>query len=83
MAGQGLLPGAAELAVFASAVFVLNATPGVDFVLTVSRTLQGGARAGVAAACGIAAGCVAHALAAASGLAALLALNRRLSCSFS
>lgn len=60
---------------FATAVFVLNATPGVDFLLTVSRTLQGGARAGVAAALGIAAGCVAHALAAAFGLAALLALH--------
>ena len=70
----GCLPGPAELAVFASAVFVLNATPGVDFLLTVSRTLQGGARAGVAAACGIAAGCVVHALAAAFGLAAALAL---------
>ncbi len=75
MAGQGLLPGPAELAVFAGAVFVLNATPGVDFLLTVSRTLQAGVRAGVAAACGIAAGCVVHALAAAFGLAALLALH--------
>ncbi|KPF59560.1 hypothetical protein D621_03925 [beta proteobacterium AAP51] len=69
------MPGPAELAVFATAVFVLNATPGVDFLLTVSRTLQGGVRAGVAAACGIAAGCVVHALAAAFGLAALLALH--------
>jgi threonine/homoserine/homoserine lactone efflux protein len=71
----GLLPGPAEAAVFAAAVFVLNATPGVDFLLTVSRTLQGGARAGVAAALGIAAGCVVHALAAAFGLATLLALH--------
>ncbi len=71
---QGLLPGPAEAAVFATAVFVLNATPGVDFLLTVSRTLQGGARAGFAAALGINAGCVVHALAAAFGLAALLAL---------
>ena len=69
-----LLPGPTEAAVFASAVFLLNATPGVDFLLTVSRTLQGGARAGVAAALGINAGCVVHALAAAFGLAALLAL---------
>lgn len=69
-----LLPGPAEAAVFAAAVAVLNATPGVDFLLTVSRTLQGGARAGVAAALGISAGCVVHALAAAFGLAALLAL---------
>ncbi len=70
-----LMPGAAEAAIFASAVFVLNATPGVDFLLTVSRTLQGGARAGIAAALGIAAGCVVHALAAAFGLAALLAVH--------
>ena len=70
----GVLPGSAELLLFPTAVFVLNATPGVDFLLTVSRTLQGGARAGVAAALGINAGCVLHALAAAFGLAALLAL---------
>jgi threonine/homoserine/homoserine lactone efflux protein len=72
---EALLPGPAQAAVFAGAVFVLNATPGVDFLLTVSRTLQGGARAGAAAALGISAGCVVHALAAASGLAALLALH--------
>lgn len=70
-----LLPGAAQLAVFATAVLVLNATPGVDFLLTVSRTLQGGARAGVAAALGIVAGGGVHALAAAFGLAALLAVH--------
>jgi threonine/homoserine/homoserine lactone efflux protein len=70
-----LLPGPAAALVFAGAVAVLNATPGVDFVLTVSRTLAGGARAGVAAALGISAGCVVHALAAAFGLAALLALR--------
>lgn len=70
-----LLPGAPQAAVFAAAVLVLNATPGVDFLLTVTRTLQGGARAGIAAALGINAGCVVHALAAAFGLAALLALH--------
>ncbi len=70
-----LLPGPAQALVFAGAVFVLNATPGVDFLLTVTRTLQGGARAGVAAVLGIGAGCVVHALAAAFGLAALLALH--------
>lgn len=69
------LPAPSDAAVFALAVLVLNATPGVDFLLTVSRTLQGGARAGVAAALGINAGCVVHALAAAFGLAALLALQ--------
>jgi threonine/homoserine/homoserine lactone efflux protein len=70
-----LLPGPAQAAVFAGAVFILNATPGVDFLLTVTRTLQGGARAGVAAVLGINAGCVLHALAAAFGLAALLAVH--------
>lgn len=64
-----------ELLLFMTAVFVLNATPGVDLLLTVSRTLQGGARAGVAAALGVSAGCVVHALAAAFGLAALLAVS--------
>jgi threonine/homoserine/homoserine lactone efflux protein len=69
------LPGPHELLLFAGAVFVLNATPGVDLLLTVTRTLQGGARAGVAAALGINAGCVLHALAAAFGVAALLAVS--------
>ena len=75
MPGLGVLPGPAEAAVFATAVFVLNATPGADVLLTVSRTLQGGARAGVAAVAGINAGCVVHTLAAAFGLAAVLALH--------
>lgn len=69
------LAGTQELVLFMTAVFVLNATPGVDLLLTVSRTLQGGARAGVAAALGISTGCVVHALAAAFGLAALLAVS--------
>ena len=70
-----MLPGADQLLLFAGAVLVLNATPGVDLLLTVSRTLSGGARAGFATALGINAGCVVHALAAAFGLAALLALH--------
>jgi RhtB (resistance to homoserine/threonine) family protein len=69
------LASADDLALFMTAVFVLNATPGVDLLLTVTRTLQGGARAGLAAALGINAGCVVHALAAAFGLAALLAVS--------
>jgi threonine/homoserine/homoserine lactone efflux protein len=72
---NGLLPAGGQLLLFAGAVFVLNATPGADFLLTVSRTLARGARAGAAAACGIAAGCVVHALAAGFGLAALLAVH--------
>ena len=60
---------------FAAAVLVLNATPGVDMVLVLTRTLQQGVRAGLAAALGICAGSVGHALAAAFGLAALLAAS--------
>jgi threonine/homoserine/homoserine lactone efflux protein len=64
---------AQQLPLFMAAVLVLNATPGVDLLLTVSRTAQSGVRAGVMAALGINAGCALHALAAAFGLAALLA----------
>ena len=70
-----VLPGASELALFMLAALVLNATPGVDLLLTVARTAAGGMRAGLAAASGISAGCVLHALAAAFGLAALLAVS--------
>ena len=61
-----------QLPLFMVAVLVLNATPGVDLLLTVSRTAQSGVRAGLMADLGINAGCALHALAAAFGLAALL-----------
>lgn len=67
--------GTHDLPLFIATALVLNATPGVDLLLTLSRTLQQGWRAGVAAALGIGAGCVVHALAAALGLAALLAAS--------
>jgi threonine/homoserine/homoserine lactone efflux protein len=70
-----LLPHGAAALGFAVAVLVLNATPGVDLLLTVTRTLQRGPRAGLAAAAGVGAGSVGHALAAAFGLAALLAVH--------
>ncbi|MEO7855307.1 MAG: LysE family translocator [Rubrivivax sp.] len=57
------------------AVLVLNATPGVDLLLTVSRTAQSGARAGSMAALGISTGVALHVLAAAFGLSALLAAS--------
>jgi threonine/homoserine/homoserine lactone efflux protein len=68
-------PWLGQLPLFMLATLVLNATPGVDLLLTVSRTLQSGVRAGTLAALGISAGCVLHALAAAFGLAALLAMS--------
>lgn len=64
-----------DLALFALTVLVLNATPGVDMVFVVSRTLAGGWRAGLAGGLGVCAGCVVHVLAAAFGLAALLAVS--------
>ncbi len=70
-----MLLGTHSLGLFAAAVFVINATPGVDMMLTLTRTLRYGVRGGMAAACGVMAGCVVHALAAALGLAALLAAS--------
>ncbi len=67
--------GTHDLALFAATVLVLNATPGVDLMLTLTRTLQQGVRGGLAAACGICTGCVLHTLAASLGLAALLAAS--------
>lgn len=67
--------GTHDLPLFIVTAFVLYATPGVDMLFTVSRTLQHGWRTGIAAALGITAGCVVHTLAAALGLAALLAAS--------
>jgi len=67
--------GTENLLLFVVTGLVLNATPGVDMAYTVTRTLQFGARGGVAAALGISTGCAVHAVAAALGLAALLATS--------
>ena len=69
------MPGIHDPALFALAVLIVNATPGVDMAFTLVSTLRGGVRAGLAAAAGIASGCVVHTLAAAFGLAALLAAS--------
>jgi threonine/homoserine/homoserine lactone efflux protein len=67
--------GLQDLALFSLTVLVLNATPGVDLLFTITRSLQHGVRGGLAAAAGINAGCVVHAVAATFGLAALLATS--------
>jgi threonine/homoserine/homoserine lactone efflux protein len=67
--------GTHSAALFATTIFVVNATPGVDMMLTLTQTLRHGVRGGLAAAAGIMAGCVVHALAAALGLAALIAAS--------
>ncbi|MBA2413057.1 MAG: LysE family translocator [Burkholderiaceae bacterium] len=67
--------GTHDLPLFVATALVLNATPGVDMLFTLSRTLQQGWRAGIAAALGIMAGCIVHTFAAALGLAALMATS--------
>ena len=67
--------GTHDLALFALTVLVVNATPGVDMMFTLTRTLQHGVRAGLVAALGISAGCLLHTAVAALGLAALLAAS--------
>lgn len=67
--------GTHSLGVFALTVLVVNATPGVDMMLVLTRTLRHGVVGGIAAALGVAAGCIVHTLIAAFGLAALLAAS--------
>ncbi|HEV7578137.1 MAG TPA: LysE family translocator [Caldimonas sp.] len=67
--------GTHSLGVFAATVFVVNATPGVDMMFVLARTLRHGASGGIAASLGVAAGCIVHTLVAAFGLAALLAAS--------
>jgi len=59
--------GTHDLPLFVVTALVVNATPGADFLYTVTRTLRNGWQGGVAAALGISSGCVVHALAAALG----------------
>lgn len=60
------------LAAFVGAGFLLNLTPGVDFVYVSVSGMQGGPRMGAAAAVGINLGILVHVVAAAAGLSALL-----------
>ena len=67
--------GTHTLGVFAATVLVVNATPGVDMMLVLTRTMRHGVVGGIAAALGVSAGCVVQTLVAAFGLAALLAAS--------
>ena len=60
---------------FALSLLIFNLTPGPDLLFTLTRSLQHGRRAGIAAAFGIGTGCLVHTAAAAFGLAALLAAS--------
>ncbi len=69
------MTGVHDVWLFMLTVLVLNATPGVDMMVTASRTLQHGLRGGLATGLGVSAGCVVHTLAAAFGLAALISTS--------
>lgn len=60
---------------FLAAGVLLNLTPGQDTMFIIGRSLTGGQRAGVAAACGIAVGSMGHTLAATLGLSLILATS--------
>jgi threonine/homoserine/homoserine lactone efflux protein len=64
-----------SLAAFLIASFVLAATPGPGVVYIVTRTLEQGRRAGLAAVAGVALGNLGNAIGAAVGLAAVLAVS--------
>lgn len=60
---------------FVFAGILLNLTPGQDTLFIIGRSLTGGLRSGVAAACGICVGSIFHTLMAALGLSAILATS--------
>jgi hypothetical protein len=60
---------------FLFAGVLLNLAPGQDTMLIIGRSLTGGLRSGVAAACGISVGTICHTLAAALGLSMILATS--------
>ncbi|MDP4822662.1 MAG: LysE family translocator [Aestuariivirgaceae bacterium] len=68
-----MLPPLPELLIFLGACLALNATPGADFVYSLSSGIRGGWRAAIGASLGIGTGLVFHVLLASFGLAALIA----------
>jgi threonine/homoserine/homoserine lactone efflux protein len=62
-----------HFALFALATFLLNMTPGNDFIYVVTRSLSQGVRAGIISAFGISLGLVIHITASVLGLSVILA----------
>lgn len=62
----------ALIATFMAATFLLNVTPGADFVFVTASGIAGGPRIGMAAGVGINLGVAVHVVAAAAGVSALL-----------
>jgi threonine/homoserine/homoserine lactone efflux protein len=69
------MPGVHDYGLFVLTGILLNLTPGQDTLFIFGRSLSGGLRAGVAAACGICVGSLCHTLAAALGLSLILATS--------
>ena len=67
--------GVQSLLLFATTVFVVNATPGADMLLTFTNTMKHGVRGGVATSAGISAGSLVHTALVALGVAALIAAS--------
>lgn len=61
-----------NFAAYALATFLLNITPGNDFIYVASRSMSQGFRAGVISACGISAGLIIHILASVLGLSVFI-----------
>ncbi len=67
--------GVQSLLLFATTVFVVNAAPGADMLLTFTNTMKHGVRGGVATSAGISAGSLVHTAFVALGVAALIAAS--------
>jgi threonine/homoserine/homoserine lactone efflux protein len=67
--------GVQSLLLFATTVFVVNATPGADMLLTFTNTMRHQVRGGLATALGISAGSLVHTLLVLAGVAALIAAS--------
>ncbi len=67
--------GVQSLLLFATTVFVVNAAPGADMLLTFTNTMKHGVRGGVATLAGISAGSLVHTAFVALGIAALIAAS--------
>jgi threonine/homoserine/homoserine lactone efflux protein len=69
--------GVHSLLLFATTVFVVNATPGADMLLSFTQTMKHGVRGGMATALGISSGGLVHTVFVMVGVAALLLASPR------
>lgn len=72
---MALVSGIHHFSWFVLAAMALVLTPGQDTMFIIGRSLSGGLRAGLAAACGVTVGGIVHTVAAAFGLSVILATS--------